>query len=200
MTWWLKVRTAPGLLAALGGTMLLGLLIGDAELPVPALTGQSGRFLLGHLLTLTPAVVFLFGTGRGDTASESVAIRPVRRWDVALALTTAALALAAAGVVHTLAPDSIALTLGRNTTGYLGLALLLYPFLGHRLAGAAICAVPLICAGAGWAQGGQPEPWAWILYPPNSAPALTAALTILATGTIAALTWQRQPWNPQAAR
>ncbi|TLQ42047.1 hypothetical protein [Streptomyces marianii] len=187
MIWWLKLRALPALLAGTTATFTLGLLIGSAELPVPALAGQAGHFLVGHLITLVPAVLLLYGSGRADQRTESVAIRPLHTWDVALALTTATTTLAAATLCHLLWPTDIALVLGRNTAGYIGLALLLTPLLGHRLAGAALATVPLICAAAGWRTGGHPQPWAWLLYEGDSVLALALALATLCAGTAIAL-------------
>ncbi|MFD5387754.1 hypothetical protein ACFWMG_22955, partial [Streptomyces sp. NPDC127074] len=65
MIWWFKARAVPALSASVVGTNVVGLLMGNAELPVPVLTGQSGHFLVGHLITLLPAVMLLHGMGRG---------------------------------------------------------------------------------------------------------------------------------------
>ncbi|WP_168724499.1 hypothetical protein [Streptomyces sp. A1547] len=46
------------------------------------LAGHAGAFLLADLLTVLPAVMWLNGTGRATTAA---AVRPVHRWDTALA-------------------------------------------------------------------------------------------------------------------
>ncbi|MBP8535360.1 hypothetical protein [Streptomyces sp. MK37H] len=190
MIWWLKARAVPALTVSLVVTNAVGLLMGNAELPVPVLTGQSGHFLVGHLITLLPAVMLLYGMGRGDLRVESVACRPVRRWDAALGSAVAATGAGTAALCYALGADSIALVLGRNIAGYVGLALLLFPFLGHRIAAVTVAIVPLLCAAAGWRSGGRPEPWAWILYPANSlvAPLITAAIVL--AGILVCLTRQ----------
>lgn len=127
MIWWCKARAVPALLATLIATITLGFLIGDAKLPVPALTGASGDFLLGHLITLAPAIVLLYGTGRGDLATETVASRPLRAWDTALAGAIGLLGLSAAAVSRLVGGDGITTVLGRNLAGYTALALLLMP-------------------------------------------------------------------------
>lgn len=187
MIWWTKARAVPALTATLVGTQLLGLLIGDAELPVPALTGQSGQFLTGHLITLLPALLLLYGTGRGDLTGESVACRPLRGLDTALGVTTAGAGAALALLCHLFLTTDLPLVLGRNTAGYIGLALLLCPLVGHRIAGVLLTAIPLTCAATGWAQGGHPEPWAWILHPADSGIAFTLATTTLLVGVIVML-------------
>lgn len=190
MNWWLKARAVPALGVSVAVTNAVGLLMGNAELPVPVLTGQSGHFLVGHLITLLPAVMLLHGMGRGDLRIESVACRPVRRWDTALGAATAATGAGVAALCYALGADSIALVLGRNIAGYVGLALLLFPFLGHRIAAVTVAVVPLVCAAAGWRSGGRPAPWAWILYPANSlvAPLITAAIVLV--GILVCLTRQ----------
>ncbi|MGW7604768.1 hypothetical protein, partial [Streptomyces antimycoticus] len=186
----LKARAVPALGVSVAVTNAVGLLMGNAELPVPVLTGQSGHFLVGHLITLLPAVMLLHGMGRGDLRTESVACRPVRRWDTALGAAAAATGAGVAALCYALGADSIALVLGRNIAGYVGLALLLFPFLGHRIAAVTVAVVPLVCAAAGWRSGGRPAPWAWILYPANSlvAPLITAAIVLV--GILVCLTRQ----------
>ncbi|MFD8629742.1 hypothetical protein ACFV4E_38840 [Streptomyces hygroscopicus] len=190
MNWWLKARAVPALSVSAVLTNAVGLLTGNAELPVPVLTGQSGHFLVGHLITLLPAMLLLHGMGRGDLRTESVACRPVRKWDAILGLAAAATGAGMAALCYALGADSIALVLGRNIAGYVGLALLLFPFLGHRIAAVTVATVPLVCAAAGWRSGGRPAPWAWILYPANSliAPLITAAIVL--AGTLVCLTRQ----------
>ncbi|AEM85746.1 hypothetical protein [Streptomyces violaceusniger] len=194
MIWWWKARAVPVLSASVVGTNVVGLLMGNAELPVPVLTGQSGHFLVGHLITLLPAVMLLYGMGRGDLRTESVACRPVRRWDAALGSAVAATGAGMAALCYALGADGIALVLGRNIAGYVGLALLLFPFLGHRIAAVTVAIVPLVCAAAGW-SGGRPEPWAWILYPANSLVALAITAAIVLVGILVCLTRQ-DPLRP----
>ncbi|MBD3005774.1 MULTISPECIES: hypothetical protein [unclassified Streptomyces] len=190
MNWWLKARAVPALSVSVVLTNAVGLLMGNAELPVPVLTGQSGHFLVGHLITLLPAMLLLHGMGRGDLRTESAACRPVRTWDATLGLAAATTGAGMAALCYALGADSIALVLGRNIAGYVGLALLLFPFLGHRIAAVTVAIVPLVCAAAGWRSGGRPEPWAWILYPANSliAPLITAAIVLV--GILVCLTRQ----------
>ncbi|MFI1394275.1 hypothetical protein [Streptomyces sp. NPDC020681] len=200
MIWWLKIRATPALTAGLVGTLAVGLLVGSSELPVPALAGQAGQFLVGHLITLVPAVLLMYGTGRGDLRAESVACRPTRRWDVALGLAVAAVGLAAATLCHLLWSSDIAVVLGRNIGGYIGMALFLHPLVGHRAAGAILAAIPLLCAAAGWGPGGQPEPWAWLLHPSDSLLGVTLAAVTLAAGVTMALTRQQPLWDINSIR
>ncbi|MEV8427101.1 hypothetical protein [Streptomyces niveus] len=200
MIWWLKIRAAPALAVGLVGTFTMGLLVGSSELPVPALAGQAGQFLVGHLITLAPAVLLMFGMGRGDLRTESVASRPTRGWDVVLALATATASLAMAALCHLLWSTEIAIVLGRNISGYIGIALFLHPLVGHRAAGALIAVVPLFCAAAGWGPGGRPEPWAWLLHSADSLLAVVLAAATLAAGVAMALTRRQPLWDINSIR
>ncbi|WP_327676128.1 hypothetical protein [Kitasatospora sp. NBC_00458] len=192
MIWWCKARAVPAVALALAGTFALGLLLGDGELPVPALRGRAGHFLVAHVVTLLPAVVLLHGLGRGDLRTEAVAGRFLRGLDVALALTVAAAGTAAGVLAHAAGEGGLPVVLARDITGYLGLALLLHPLVGHRPAAAALAVVPLLCSATGWCPDGRPEPWAWPLHPAGSAYALAGvALTVLAGSACALL--RRRP-------
>ncbi|MFF3015395.1 hypothetical protein [Streptomyces sp. NPDC057939] len=193
MIWWCKARAVPALAATLLATIALGLLIGDAQLPVPALTGASGDFLIGHLITLAPAIVLLYGMGRGDLATETVASRPLRTWDTALAGTIGLLGLSTAAISRLTDTDGLTIVLGRNLAGYTALALFLHPLLGQRLSTSALACIPLICAATGWASNGDPEHWAWILHPADSLPALLLVTALLPAGMAFALMWRRPP-------
>ncbi|WP_380284485.1 hypothetical protein [Kitasatospora purpeofusca] len=183
----------PVLVAVLAATLAVGLLLGDGELPVPALRGQAGHFLLAHVITLLPAVFLLYGLGRGDLRTESVAGRHLRGLDVGLALALAAAGTTCGGLAYAAGQGALALVLARNIAGYLGLALLAHPLVGHRPAAAALAAVPLLCSAAGWYPDGHPRPWAWPLHPAGSPAALAAVGLLLLTGTACALRGRHPP-------
>ncbi|MER5354160.1 hypothetical protein ABT093_27975 [Kitasatospora sp. NPDC002551] len=193
MIWWCKARAVPALAAVLAGTFAVGLLVGDGELPVPALRGQAGHFLLAHVITLLPAVFLLYGLGRGDLRAETVSARFLRGLDVGLALALAAVGTACGGLAHAAGQGVLAVVLARNIAGYLGLALLFHPLMGHRPAAAALAAVPLLCSAAGWYPDGHPRPWAWPLHPAGSPVALAAVGLLLLAGTVCALARRRPP-------
>ncbi|MCH0539892.1 hypothetical protein I3F58_10025 [Streptomyces sp. MUM 203J] len=195
MIWWCKVRAIHVVVASTVGTVALGLLIGNAELPVPALTGQSGQFLVAHLMTLVPAVTLLYGLSRGNIPSESIAARNLRYWDSALALCIAAVGVLASFLCRIALSSDLPVVLGRNLVGYLGLALLLFPLVGSQLAGAALAAVPLILAASGWGPGGTPEPWAWLLHPADSTMAMVLAISAVGIGVAMTALWSRPPFQ-----
>ncbi|UFQ15417.1 MULTISPECIES: hypothetical protein [Streptomyces] len=191
MIWWLRARGLGAVAAVLAGTVVLGSLIGNAELPVPALAGQSGTFLVGHIITLLPAVVLLNGMGRGDLHAESVACRAIQSRDALLGGAVAVTGLAVGAVGHLVWSSGLMLVLGRNITIYVGLALMFRIVMGHRVAGTVLAVIPLLCAAAGWRSGGRPQPGAWILYPASSLTALAASCAVLAVGMLA--TARRRP-------
>ncbi|MFC7310568.1 hypothetical protein ACFQVC_40945 [Streptomyces monticola] len=166
-------------------TALLGMLAGNAELPIPLLTGQSGTFLVGHLITVLPAATLMYGLSRGDARLEAVACRPMGPWNAMLGLAAAAAGGTVAALLYLATNSPISLVLGRNTIGYIGCALLASVLVGPRFAAPLTAVLPLLCAATGWRQGGQPEPWAWILQPPHSTIGAAAALLLLALGVAA---------------
>ncbi|MEV7282280.1 hypothetical protein [Streptomyces sp. NPDC093111] len=177
----------------------MGLGIGEIELPVPVLTGQSGHFLLAHLMTLIPAVTLLYGLGRGDERSASMAVRQIRSWDAAMGLAAAGTGALVAIICHLTLNSDLALVLGRNQAGYIGLALLLFPLLGHQLAAAALAALPLVLAAAGWRPNGTPEIWAWLLHDAGSAPAVLVTGGLLGLGSLVSMLWTHPPFRIGAA-
>ncbi|GAA1406085.1 hypothetical protein GCM10009639_53580 [Kitasatospora putterlickiae] len=193
MIWWCKARAVPVLTAVLAGTFTLGLLVGDGELPVPALHGQAGHFLLAHVITLLPAVSLLYGLGRGDLRTEAVAGRFLRGLDAGLALTLAAAGATCGGLAYLAGQGALALVLARNIAGYLGLALLLHPVIGHRPTAAALATTPLLCSAAGWYPNAHPRPWAWPLHPAHSPVALATVALLLLAGTTCALLPRHPP-------
>ncbi|MFI8966593.1 hypothetical protein ACIGO8_31290 [Streptomyces sp. NPDC053493] len=193
MTWWCKARAVPLLALAAFGTILTGLAIGNIELPIPVLTGQSGRFLLAHLMTLIPAVTLLYGLGRADIRSTNTAVRHISAWDAALGLLTAGTGMLAAAVCYLALDSDLAVVLGRNQASYVGLALLLHPLVGTQLAAAALSAIPLVLAAGGWRPNGTPEPWAWLLHDAGSALAIAFMTGALVLGAATSITWARPP-------
>ncbi|MFE3328654.1 hypothetical protein [Streptomyces sp. NPDC059176] len=185
MTWWLKARATTAFIATALITSCGGLLFGETDLPVPVLTGQSGSFLVGHLITVLPAAMLLYGLSRTDTRMERVAVRPMPFWNIALGMSAAALTVLAAGLLYAVSNEEIAVVVGRNAAGYIGFAMLVSAFLGPRTAAVVTSTVPLICAATGWTPAGQPEPWAWILQPARSSLAIIVAMLVLAAGAAA---------------
>ncbi|MFI5619642.1 hypothetical protein [Streptomyces sp. NPDC051567] len=184
MIWWLRSRSAAVLTTCTLLTALASLAVGNTELPVPVLTGQAGKFVVAQLITVLPAVLWLNSTGRARSRTEATAVRPVHRWDTALAAVLAAVVLAVTPAAQLAGVSDIAISVGRNTAVYFGIALVLNPLTGHRSAAPITAAFPLACAAAGWRQAGGAEPWALVLHPAASIPAFAAATALLAIGCV----------------
>ncbi|MFE5912777.1 hypothetical protein ACFQ6B_27355 [Streptomyces wedmorensis] len=183
MNWWAVSRDVPTLAAVTAVTAGAGLAFGQSLIPVPAMVGGAGHFLLAALITVVPAVTWLAFTGRARGATESVAVRAVHRFDTSLAVGCATLALGMAVLGHFAGAEPVALSIGRNTAFYLGLALILNPLTGARIAAPVLTAVPLVLAVGGWKSGGGiAQPWAVVLHPAASTAALLAGVAVLVAG------------------
>ncbi|WP_328301526.1 hypothetical protein OG389_29685 [Streptomyces sp. NBC_00435] len=190
MSWWLKARTAHGLAAACALTVVLGILLGDAELPIPVLTGQAGVFLAGHLLTVLPAVVLMYGQERTDHRIESTAARPVNRWNASMGAVAALAVVAATALIYLVSGSSMAIVSGRNIAAYIGIAMILAAFIGPRVSAVLTTLLPIGLANTGWAPSGAPKIWAWLLHDANSGIALASAAFALVAGFSAL--WRRR--------
>ncbi|MFF7297507.1 hypothetical protein [Streptomyces sp. NPDC008265] len=183
MNWWAASRNLPALAAVTAVTAGAGLAFGQSRLPVPTMVGGAGHFLLGALITVIPAVTWLAFTGRARGATETVGVRAVHRFDTSLAAACALAVLSMAVLGHFAGAAPVALAIGRNTAFYLGLALLLNPLVGARIAAPILTAIPLVLAVGGWKSGGRgAQPWAVILHPAASMPALLVGVAVLVAG------------------
>jgi hypothetical protein len=183
VNWWAASRDVPTLAAVTAGTAGAGLAFGQSRIPVPAMVGGAGHFLLAALVTVIPAVTWLAFTGRARGAPEAVAVRAVHRFDTSLAAACATLALSMAALGHFAGAEPVALAIGRNTAFYLGLALLLNPLTGARIAAPLLTAVPLVLAIGGWQSGGgRAQPWAVVLHPAANMVSLLAGAAVLVAG------------------
>ncbi|MEE1751202.1 hypothetical protein [Streptomyces sp. SP18CS02] len=190
MNWWLKSRAWSGLAPVILATTLLGLLAGEAALPVPVLAGASGTFLVAHLIPVLPAAFLLHGYGRTDTRMEHVASRPMRLWNVALALAASAGAAVASVLAYLAWHNDITLVTGRNIVAYIALAVIGAFLLGPRNSAVVTTVIPLAMAATGWTPAGDPEPWAWVLHPARSTTAATVTLVLLLAAAATAVSSQ----------
>ncbi|MGW2546939.1 hypothetical protein ACWC5I_40225, partial [Kitasatospora sp. NPDC001574] len=67
----------------------------------------------------------------GPTGTSASAGRFLRGWDVALTLVVAVTGTAVGALAYAAGQGDLTLVIARDTAGYLGLALLLHPLVGH---------------------------------------------------------------------
>ncbi|PJM98555.1 hypothetical protein CG740_34445 [Streptomyces sp. CB01201] len=188
MRWWLKTRAPAAFLAAVIITTAFASLAGNRELPIPSLTGTTGTFLAGHLITVLPAAVLMYAASRTDIRMERAAARPIPAWNTLLGVMAALTAALAAIIAYAVSHQDIAIVTGRNTVGYIGFAMLLCALAGPRAASFTTAAIPIVLATTGWAPDGRARPWAWVLQPAQSGLAAGATLALLAAGVTVTLT------------
>ncbi|MFB7356682.1 hypothetical protein [Streptomyces gardneri] len=194
MIWWYRGRrltaiVLPGLLAF---TLLAAVAHGES-VALPGLVTSGGSLLF--LMHLTPLIVT--GTLAHSLAqrlpeSEDLSVRPVRRYDVTLALLTVAVAASAAGVIGTLADSAPAYEAARNTLFLAGLMLLggaVHP----QAATVAPVAWVFIAAFAGYRDFRRPWPWAVTLHPAGYVPTFLFCLAVFLCGLLALRHTRRRP-------
>ncbi|MFE5853428.1 hypothetical protein ACFQ61_09440 [Streptomyces sp. NPDC056500] len=176
MIWWLHIRAAPAVLAALLAVGTTATLAQSSEVPVPSVIGGLTSGLpLRFLAPVLPVLLILYGQARADRTLEHVAARNVRWFDPAFATATVALALAASALV----PDGLAVA--RNLAGYLGIALLLRWASTLRVAMALISLLPFAVASLGGHRS-NPAWWAWPLHHASKPSAAAMAFVLFTLG------------------
>ncbi|MER5463943.1 hypothetical protein ABT010_25315 [Streptomyces sp. NPDC002668] len=176
MIWWLRIRAAPAVLAALLVVAAVATLARSSEVAVPSVVGGLTTGLpLRFLAPVLPVLLILYGQARADRALEQVSARDVRWLDPAFALAFVVLALLASAVV----PDGFAVT--RNIAGYLGIALLLRWVSTLRLAMAVTAILPFAVASLGGHRS-NPAWWAWPLHSGDEPMAAVGALILFSLG------------------
>ncbi|MBT2401638.1 hypothetical protein [Streptomyces sp. ISL-100] len=192
MIWWLKARGVPAIGAAILGTFLLALVVRQEAIPVPSVLGSSSQLLVTQILGVFPAVLLLHGIDRGDVISEEVALRHRGRRNVALCFVFAFVSVALAAAVQLSGDRPEALSLARNSVGFLGAALIMRALLGPGIAAICVATLPLACAVAGRNAGGTVQPWAWPIHEPSSDLGAAEAAILFVVGC-AFLLWRRRP-------
>ncbi len=188
MNWWLRIRLMPAVVLGLIVCMTLGAAAPSAAVPVPVLVGPVSFALpVAFLLPLIPACLLMHGQGRGDAATERVAVRSMPRWD---ALSTALLVAGATfiGLAETtLGNWPMGIAMARDFAGYVGLALLVRWLAGPGISTLTAALFPFVCASFGIGPGRQPKIWAWPLHDSGSLTASAAALTLFLVGLLVSL-------------
>lgn len=182
MRWWIKTWGIRETVGATAIAFLAAVVIGQTAIPVPTVIGgPAGELLVVQLLGVLPVALLLHGFERGDIRIEAVATRSSTYRLLTLAVgAVAACWLLAAALRAADVPQGI--SLARNITGFLGVALILRAAVGTAAATTLVGVLPLACAAAGWGAGGGPRPWAWPVHPYNSGIALIEVAVLLAVG------------------
>jgi hypothetical protein len=184
---WLRVRGARTILGAIVLTLIGLALPGSAVAATPSPAGAT--LAAACFLALAVPVAVGWGCARGDPQLESVSVRPVRAFDLLLAVLAVGVPSIAAMVMHGagLAPaGSIA---GRDVLVYLGFMLLAYPLAGWRIA--TIVPAIYLLAVAIFGRGEDmihPAWWAWIAADGGDTTSWVITIALLGAGIGAYLT------------
>ncbi|MEV7673467.1 hypothetical protein ACWDNT_01975 [Streptomyces sp. NPDC000963] len=194
MIWWYKGRrlttvVLPGLLAF---TLLAAIAHGES-VSLPGLITSGGNLLfLMHLTPLIVTATLAHSLAQRLPEAEDLSVRPVQRYDVALALLTVAVAVSAAAVIGAVANSATAYEAARNTLFLTGLMLLggaVHP----QAATVAPVAWVFIAAFVGYRDFHRPWPWAVTLHPAGYLPTSFFCLVVFLCGLVALRRTRRRP-------
>ncbi|MFF7778634.1 hypothetical protein ACFZCG_29975 [Streptomyces tanashiensis] len=194
MIWWYKGRrltavVLPGLLAF---TLIAAVAHGES-VALPGLISTGGNLLF--LMHITPLIVtgaLAHSLAQRLPEAEDLTVRPLPRYDVALALCTVAAALSAAMTIGAFANSSTAYEAGRNTLFLTGLMLLggaVHP----QAATVAPVAWVFVAAFVGYRDFHRPWPWAVTLHPAGYLPTFLFCLAVFLCGLVALRHTRRRP-------
>ncbi len=156
---------------------------------VPARTDHLRRepLFLMHLTPLIVTATLAHSLAQRLPEAEDLSVRPVQRYDVALALLTVAVAVSAAAVIGAVANSATAYEAARNTLFLTGLMLL-----GGAVHPQAATVTPVawvfIAAFVGYRDFHRPWPWAVTLHPAGYLPTSFFCLAVFLCGLVASAT------------
>jgi hypothetical protein len=186
--WWWRTRALTMVTVAFAASLAAAMVIGGEVLPLPSLAGALlVPVVFALLLPLVPIVFVWYGIDRSGGDLDATAVRSVAARDVGVAATLVAVAAATVGV--TLAAGWWQLGPGylRNLIGCLGLAQIVAPFIGSRLAAVVPVGAVIISALFGTGYGGLVRWWAWPIADARSESAFAQALLLLLIGAAVAV-------------
>ncbi|MGA6175221.1 hypothetical protein ACPEIF_33845 [Streptomyces sp. NPDC012600] len=133
MNWWLRQRGALGLLPGALLAFVLGIgVTSGASVVLPAFLGNYAMATeLSNFVAIIPSVVVIACLERRMPSVERSAIRRLDARDVILVSGFAILATAVAAGMSLLGPEAL-LVAARNNLLFCGLALGVWPLIGHR--------------------------------------------------------------------
>lgn len=189
MRYFLRVRQAPTIAAAIVLAAALLIPSGTRHLPLPDLGGMNSLGMpLALFVPVMIALALAYGLSAGDPWLEAMAVRPLPVID---ALFGGVVALVALGVYAFTwiafgnAWSVFPLGAGRNALGYIGLALLGRALVGPRPAGLFPVVVVIASAVIGSHADGTPRWWAWPIADASDRLSWIAAALTLALGSAA---------------
>lgn len=186
MIWWYKGRrltavVLPGLLAF---TLLAAVAHGES-VALPGLLTSGGNLLfLMHLTPLIVTGILAHSLAQQLPEAEDLSVRPIQRYDVALALCTVAVAVSAAGIIGALAGSPTAYEAARNTLFLTGL-MLLAGAVHPQAATVAPVAWVFVAAFVGYRDFHRPWPWAVTLHRAGYVPTFFFCLVVFLCGLVA---------------
>ncbi|WP_434743134.1 hypothetical protein [Micromonospora sp. SH-82] len=190
MIWWWRARALTVVSLACVASLVAGVLIGGAVLPLPSLVGSLVvPVVFALLLPLVPTVLFWYGLDRSSVDLDATAVRAIWLRDLSVVVAMVLCTAAAVGISSLLGWWDLGPGYLRNLVGCLGLALVVTPFVGARLAAVVPIVAVIVSALFGTGDGGLVRWWAWPIAPARDGPAFAQAALLLVVGAVVAR-WQ----------
>ncbi len=184
MIWWWRTRALTAVTVAYAGSLAASIVIGGAVLPLPSLAGALlVPIVFALLLPLVPIVILWHGIDRSGGDLEATAVRLVAARDLGVAATIVLVTAILVGVTSATGWWQLGPGYLRNLIGFLGLAQLVTPIIGTRLAALAPVGAVIVSALFGTGHGGLVYWWAWPVTETHSTLAFAEAALLLGIGT-----------------
>lgn len=192
MSLYLRVRALRIVALVAGATLAFLAWPGSSFNATPSPTGAT--MMLGVFIAIAVPVAVGWACARGDERLEAIAVRAVRRADLAYALVVCGLVAALAAILHASGLADAGLAAARALLVYLGLLLLAAAFWGWRLAPVApalfLLAVAVFGRGADVVHA---APWAFIAAVDTDPASWGLAILVLGAGLVASAAARRRP-------
>lgn len=183
MIWWWRTRALTAVTVAFAGSLAAAIMIGGAVLPLPSLAGALlVPIVFALLLPLVPIVILWHGIDRSGGDLEATAVRLAAARDLGVAATIVLGTAILVGVTSATGWWQLGPGYLRNLIGFLGLAQLVAPIIGTRLAALAPVGAVIVSALFGTGHGGLVRWWAWPVAETHSALAFAEAALLLGAG------------------
>lgn len=197
MIWWWRARSLTAVGLAFAGSLITAVVAGSQVLPLPSLVGSLVvPIVFALLLPLVPIVVWLYGVDRSSGDLDADAVRPVAAWDLCVPVVMLLVIVVAVGVTSAGGWWELGRGYLRNLVGCLGLALIVLPLVGARLAALAPIGAVIISALFGSGYGGMTRWWAWPIADAHAGLAFAEAALLLIVGFGLAVWRLSGPFRP----